>query len=304
MNPAPSLPIDCPAKVNLALSIASPLPNGYHPLASWMVAVHFADRLTLAPSPDAQSHFDFAYDPAAPVPGVIDWPLEKDLGFRAHALLESHVGRPLPISATLRKFIPTGAGLGGGSSDAAAMLVGINRLLGLKLDLATLRALGQKLGSDVGFLVAALAGQPSALVTGLGESLAPAPLAEIIHLVLIFPGFGCPTGDVYKTFDRLHAGAAARQPETQRVRDLITRSPLPQDGPFNDLAAPACAVRPRLGEIQADLTTKFGLPVHITGSGATLFVVAPNALTAKALARKATAVSGLAAVATRTLGGK
>lgn len=302
MNPGPPLPIDCPAKVNLALSIASPLPNGYHPLASWMVAVHFADRLTLAPSGDGATRFHLQFNPAAPVPGVVDWPLEKDLGFRAHALLEAHVGRPLPVTATFDKFIPAGAGLGGGSSDAAATLVGVDRLFQLGLSTDVLRGLGQKLGSDVGFLVAAMRGQPSALVTGLGEALEPAPTPELIHLVLIFPGFGCPTGEVYKAFDQLHAGATSREPQTQRVRELIARSPLPQDGPFNDLAAPACAVRPRLGELQASLAQSLALPVHVTGSGSTLFVVAPNAIAAKALARKVTATSGLAAVATRTLG--
>jgi 4-diphosphocytidyl-2C-methyl-D-erythritol kinase len=76
---------------------------------------------------------------------------------------------------------------------------------------------------------------------------------------------------------------------------------VPQDAPFNDLAEPACRVRPALGDLQRRTQAALGVPVHITGSGSTLFLIAPNVLAAKALARKVTATTGLAAVATRTL---
>ncbi len=267
MEPSREIALDCPAKVNLSLSIGSPLANGFHPLASWMVAVQFADQLRLAASTDGASHFHLAFDAAAPVPSQVDWPLNKDLAFRAHGLLEAHVGRSLPINATLLKRIPTGSGLGGGSSDAAAMLVGVNQLFSLGLDAATLRSLGQKLGSDVGFLVGALLGTPSAIVTGLGETLEPTVGSQVIDLVLIFPGFGCPTGEVYHAFDQLHAGSPRREPELQRVRALARQSPVVPSAPFNDLAAPACVVRPELGRVRERVASAVGLPVHITGSG-------------------------------------
>lgn len=306
MPPTDRVQLDCPAKVNLALSIASPLANGYHPLASWMVALHFADRLTLrrlnAMEGDAgASRFDITFAHDAPVRGAVDWPIEKDLAFRAHGLIEAQCGRKLPVHMTLDKRIPTGAGLGGGSSDAAAMLVALDRLYTLQLGRETLCTLGGKLGSDVAFLVSALLGQPSAIVTGLGETLEPAPLRGVLHLVLIFPTFGCPTGEVYRAFDQAHPAVQNRTADVERVRRVTGVSPLPPDAPFNDLAGPACSVRPELGRLQQSLTRSLNVPVHVTGSGSTLFLIAPDAAAAAALSKQATSVSGLAAIATHTI---
>lgn len=301
MTPIESIELACPAKVNLALAVGPPLPNGFHPLASWMAAVNFSDRMTLRKTTGA-SRFDLAFAEDAPVPAKVDWPLEKDLVFRAHRLLEEKVGRALPVELTLRKYIPAGAGLGGGSSDAAAALVGVNRLHNAGLETTELANLARKLGSDVAFLVHALLGQPSALVTGLGEGFEPLPIAELIHLVLILPPFGCPTGAVYQAFDRrLAAGKSAENPDADRIRRLASRFPVPQDAPFNDLAEPACDVRPELAVAREKLRAFLQIPVHITGSGSTLFVISPSALTAKATARRINAETGLAAVATRTL---
>lgn len=297
-----SLTITCPAKVNLALSVGAPVPpKGYHPLASWMVAVNFGDVLTLKkldPSHSSMYHISFADD--APVKQEVDWPLEKDLVVRAHRLLAEHRQRPMPTQVNLSKKIPAGAGLGGGSSDAAAMLVGMNGLYGLGLDDATLVALGGRLGSDVAFLVAAMRGAPSSVVTGFGEEIWPMPLIDNLDLVLIFPGLRCPTGPVYQAFDSLPDSKQA-QPDLERVRKLKPWSSLPQDGPFNDLAEPAFIVAPKLREIRDDLQKKMKLPIHVTGSGSTLFVVAPNETAAQVLARNVTALSGLPALATRTL---
>jgi 4-diphosphocytidyl-2-C-methyl-D-erythritol kinase len=302
MPAPPNVELACPSKVNLALSIGATRDDGLHPLASWMVAVQFADHLRLERA-ESRSAFDITFADDAPVPAKVDWPLEKDLAFRAHRLVEQRVGQPLPIHATLRKRIPAGAGLGGGSSDAAAMLAGVNTLYGLGLDRAALVELARRLGSDVAFLIGALQGEPSAIVSGVGETLEAAPLNELIHLVLIFPPFGCPTGAVYGAFDRLHPAASIAHPagDLERVRTLAATLPVPQDAPFNDLAEPACTVRPELGEFQRKLTSELQIPVHITGSGSTLFVIAPSALTAKVLARKVTATGDLPAIATRTL---
>src|SRR5690606_1208618 len=133
---------------------------GYHPLASWMVAVAFGDDMTLerldqpqdasdegGMDPKAGSDaisspiFDIAYAADAPCPCPVDWPLAKDLAYRALKLVEEHLGRSLSMRCTLRKRIPTGAGLGGGSTNAAGMLVGLNRLFDLQIAPETLRQL-------------------------------------------------------------------------------------------------------------------------------------------------------------------
>jgi 4-diphosphocytidyl-2C-methyl-D-erythritol kinase len=304
----------CPAKVNLALSVGSPRSDGLHPIASWMVAVSFADQLMLEQIDAGPSRFHLGFvdapggvsrDDGLLYPGgqTVDWPLEKDIAYRAHRVLESHIGASLPIRAALQKCIPPGAGLGGGSSDGAAMLVGLNQLFHLELGTPTLIQLAQQLGSDVGFLVSALAGESSALVTGIGERLEPLPLGEVVYLTLIFPDFGCPTGEVYRAFDQLRGVSEGHRfvPDESRVRGIATPLPLPEDAPFNDLAEPACLVRPRLKQIQGQLAVGLQVPVHITGSGSTLFLIAPSAIAGEGLARQATALTGLPAIATRTL---
>ncbi len=302
MPSAKTTVLACPAKVNLSLSIGSPLPTGMHPLSSWMVALEFADTLTLSPA--GQTRFEMVYASDAPKPCPIDWPIEKDLGARAHKLLESHVGHPLPIAYSLAKRIPTGAGLGGGSSNAAAALVGLNNAFSLNLDKSTLITLGQKLGSDVGFLIGALLGAPSAIVAGLGEKLDPVPIRQTIHLTLIFPSFGCPTGPVYGAFDKLHnykPGNPLTPSQDARVRAMTQAWPVTPDSPFNDLAQPACIVAPGLAQTQAAAQTALGLPVHITGSGSTLFAIAPSAAEAARLATLATKATGLPAISTKTI---
>jgi 4-diphosphocytidyl-2-C-methyl-D-erythritol kinase len=295
-----TIELTCPAKVNLALSVGSPLPSGMHPIASWMVALVFGDTLHLARTADATT-FDIYFASDAPSPSPIDWPLAKDLAFRAHAAMEQAIGKALRVRATLSKRIPTGAGLGGGSSDAAAMLVGLNRLFDLQLSQPQLCELAMTLGSDVAFLVAALHGHGSAVVTGLGETVEATPLADVVPIVLAFPGFGCPTGAVYGAFDKGLAGKTDKPADAAAVRAMTQRLPVPQAAPFNDLAAPACTVQPLLADAKAKLEAALNIPVHITGSGATLFVIAPSAITGKVLARKITAETGLPAVSTRTL---
>jgi 4-diphosphocytidyl-2-C-methyl-D-erythritol kinase len=295
--------LHCPAKVNLALSVAAadPAQNHFHPLASWMVALRFGDTLTLralaAAEGSAASRFDLRYAADAPCPGVVDWPLEKDLVYRAHALLEDQVARKLPVEVQLDKRIPTGAGLGGGSSDAAAALVGIDRLFGLGLGRETLLTLAARLGSDVPYLVGAMLGQTSAIVSGIGQQLTPAPRVSPIHLVLVFPGVACPTGAVYKAFD---AAPRPPQPNDKAVHRLTTLDPLPPDAPFNDLAQPACYVQPVLGQV-LDQLRRQNIRAHVTGSGSTLFSIAANAATAADLATRIHALTLRPTLVTQTM---
>lgn len=156
------LELSCPAKVNLALYVGAPCTDGLHPLASWMVALRFADTLTLQHHESGNdSRFDIRpIDESVDGRGFtgtssprisIDWPIEEDLVYRAHRLMEQHVGSHLPVHLKLRKRIPAGAGLGGGSSNAAATLVGLNHLFDLGLPDQTLIPIARRLGSDVVF---------------------------------------------------------------------------------------------------------------------------------------------------------
>jgi len=282
MTIPPTTVLHCPAKINLALSVGSPDGSGYHPIASWMVAVGLHDELHVQPrTPNAPSiyHIDWAAD--APQPGAIDWSLRDDLAVRAHRLVEQHVGRSLPIRMRLIKRIPAGAGLAGGSSDAAGMLRALDAAFDLRLDPAVQRDLAMQLGSDPAFFL----GPGSALVTGRGEHLEPLEPKNPIHLVLILPPLHCPTGAVYRAFDEATAGDRTPRPvDVPRVRSLAASDPLPAAALFNDLAEPAMAVTPDLRPLGEQLAAAADRPIHITGSGAGLFALADDAAHATRLA--------------------
>ena len=309
-GPRPSITLHCPAKVNLHLAVGPPLPPddphaGMHRIASWMVALAFGDTLTLDSA--SETAFDIAYAPDAPRPEAIDWPLEQDLACRAHALMQEHIGRPLPVKLTLRKRIPTGAGLGGGSADAAGVLVGLNRLYKLHQELPALAALAMRLGSDVAFAVAALCGVPSAIVTGLGETVTPtAPRAEPLHLALVLPDLHCPTARVYAAFDeqldRVHLtpDPVAQARGLAADRDPVARFATLGGASFNDLAEPAMTVEPRLRALHDRVRAELGLPCHVTGSGAALFVLCPDADAARAAADRIARATAVPCLATHT----
>ncbi|MCC6682773.1 MAG: 4-(cytidine 5'-diphospho)-2-C-methyl-D-erythritol kinase [Phycisphaeraceae bacterium] len=283
----------CHAKVNLALSVGPVGADRLHPIASWMVKLDFADELVIERTDVTQFTLRFADD--APQPQPIDWPLENDLAYRAHQLLEQHVGRPLPIRATLTKRIPAGAGLGGGSSDAGAMMRAVNELFELKLSDDELIALASQLGSDVAFAVSP---HRAALVTDYGQQLEPIATAKnIFKLILILPPQRCPTGAVYQVFDEL-GGATLDEP---RVRALTKSQHVVSAQLFNDLAAAAMRVEPKLAEAHARVSAVVNRPVHVTGSGAAMFSLADSAAQARQLAAAITQKTALAAVAARSL---
>jgi len=286
------------AKINLALAVDQPDSAGMHPIASWMAPVALADTVTLRTldaAPDIPLRATWADD--APMPTPIDWPAEKDLSVRALRALEAHVGQPLHALITIEKRTPAGAGLGGGSSDAATTLRLVNDLFELDLTVGELQRIGATLGSDIPFFLDEADPPRPALVTGLGDAIERVALAET-HLALIVPDFPCATGPVYKAFDALdpepfrdaEVGAMARTGEV--VGEAL----------FNDLAAAAERVEFVLGSIRSRAEQIAGAPVHVTGSGSALFIVCENE--GDALARAAAVraeLTGCATLATRTV---
>ena len=281
-----------PSKVNLALSVGAPDAGGMHPIASWMVTTRFGDDLLLKRlPPGTPSRYAIEWHDDAHRRTEIDWKVSKDLAVRAHRALEERLARELPVQLRLQKRIPVGGGLGGGSSDAGAMLRALDALFDLRLRPQFLEHLGAGLGSDVPFLVRG----GSAIVEGLGERLVVAP-SHRTHLVLVFPDAQCPTGAVYRAFDALVAGACV---DHARVRELAERG-AGADSPFNDLALAACHVSPRLAEVRADVEALARQTVHVSGSGSTLFLVCDSAVHADVLADTIGNQLGIPAVSTVT----
>ncbi len=271
-----SITLRAHAKLNLALAVGPPMPpKGYHPIASWFVAIELHDTLTLTRLPEGTpSACVIRWAADAPNPTAIDWPVEKDLAARAHRLLEAHVRRVLPCSMLLEKRTPVGGGLGGGSSDAAGALRGLNAMFSLGLSCTELAAISATLGSDIAFFLDEADTPRPAIVTGFGDRIQRLAQGTDAPALLIIPPFGCPTGPVYHALDRAPAACV----DEERIRTLIAASEhggIPAADLFNDLAEPACVVQPRLRGALASLRSALGpaVPVHVTGSGSTMFVL-------------------------------
>lgn len=286
------------AKLNLVLSVGGPEPAdspkpGFHRIASWIAAIDLYDELLVESLPDdRESSYKISWMGDAIRPSAIDWPIPKDLAVRAHRLLEEHVGRRLPVHMELRKRIPIGAGLGGGSSDAAAMLRAVNELFRLKLTAGEFESCAARLGSDVAFFLDN--GEPSrnlprpALVTGFGDHIERIPFIPASAL-LVVPPFGCPTAGVYGAYDRLLAGseqvdASIRQeshPTAEAnialvkllIRRAIEIGYIEPSLCFNALTAPAIHLEPRLAGIIETVTEFSQMQAHLTGSGSCIFVI-------------------------------
>ncbi len=289
-----------PAKLNLALSVGAPCEtsgahrSSMHPLSSWMVTVDLVDDLHLERlAPTSASLFATIWHAQALRPSDIDWDLSVDLVHRAHDRLEQFVGKSLPVKSRVEKRIPVGGGLGGGSSDAAAMLRGLNELFALNLPVSDLEHIASTLGSDIPFLVRG----GSALVGGFGEQIESLGQPPALNAVLFFPGVPCPTGAVYGAFDRITPSALLRQ---QCVRDLAGRRTISPSDPFNDLAHAAVHVAPSIADDIDEISALSDLPVHVCGSGSSLFVLCSDPAHAQALASTASTRLAIPAVAVAT----
>jgi 4-diphosphocytidyl-2-C-methyl-D-erythritol kinase len=176
------LGLPAPAKLNLFLHVLGRRPDGYHELQSAMQLIDLADQLDFELRPDGALHRS----------GDLVGAADADLCLRAARLLQAATGCRLGAEIRVRKRIPAGAGMGGGSSDAATTLIALNRLWRLDLDRVALARLGLQLGADVPFFVAG----HNAFVEGLGEILSPLDLPPRRYLV-IWPGVPLATAAIF-----------------------------------------------------------------------------------------------------------
>lgn len=271
------------AKVNLSLSVGPPdeSEGQMHPIASVMATVDFHDDLSVTRLDEGDiSRYAILWHEDALQKTPIDWSITSDLAVRAHRSLEAEVGKTLPVQLKLEKRIPVGAGLGGGSSDAAAMLRATAALFDLEVDL---HAVGAAIGSDVPFLLEG----GTQLVSGFGEKLEQVQRADLA-LVIILPPYGCATGEVYDAFDEfstVHFDAARA-----RNGDI-----------FNDLTSAAIACTESLAHDMERVVKVCESDVHLSGSGSSMFVICDNAMHAEALAPAIQEKTGLVAIATQTI---
>lgn len=266
--------LDAPAKVNLYLEILGKRADGFHELETLMLAVDLCDTLRFSPSETLSMSCDATELSTGP----------ENLVLRAANLLLRETGVSAGATIHLSKRIPWAAGLGGGSSDAATTLVGLNALWNTGLSVPELTALAARLGSDVGFFV----GSRAAWCTGRGEVVETLPTRSDLHLVLISPGFGLNTADVYR---RLSPPPHPRSGDG--VRDAFLRGGVEDLGreAFNRLTQPALELRPELGDWLTELKSWGVAGASMSGSGSTIFALCRTASEALTVAAGLTAES-------------
>jgi 4-diphosphocytidyl-2-C-methyl-D-erythritol kinase len=263
------------AKVNLFLHVGPPEPSGYHPVSSLAVFADVGDRLSVAPA----ETFEFVVEgPFAPALKGED----DNLVLRAIRDLESAIGEAFgPMRLILQKNLPVAAGLGGGTSDAAAALRLLDIALGLVLPDELLAAVASELGAD-GALC--FAGAP-AIAEGRGERLSPAPQLPELHAVLVNPGRPSPTKTVYAAYDAAGLARPVERPDLPEAFESAAELAAFLALTRNDLERPAVLNEPAIGEVLARLhAAPETLLARMSGSGATCFALTEGEFDAASLA--------------------
>lgn len=258
-----SLTLHPPAKVNLYLRVGSRRPDGFHEIDSLFQMIDLCDTLTLTPT---ESGVDLKTS-GRPLSGDPS----ENLVFRAARLFQAETGIPRGVRIFLEKVIPAGAGLGGGSSDAAATLIGLDRLWEARCPRPRLHALAARLGSDVPFFLDG----PTAHVRGRGERVDSLPGVFPYHLVVVFPGVAIGTAWAYRGLDALRGDPLTNPPPypmINRFPDTIQEgNPEAWYRQPNDLEPIAVAAYPEVAAALRALSDRGGEWVRMSGSGSAVF---------------------------------
>ncbi|HEV8691642.1 MAG TPA: 4-(cytidine 5'-diphospho)-2-C-methyl-D-erythritol kinase [Ideonella sp.] len=256
--------LPAPAKLNLYLHVIGRRADGYHLLQSVFALIDWADTLHLEVRADGKLQ---RHDLGAPLPA-------EDLCLKAARLLQAESGCALGADISIAKQVPWGAGLGGGSSNAATVLIGLNRLWALAWPRERLLALGARLGADVPFFI----GGRNAFVEGIGERLTPVALAPQ-HYAVVKPAAAISTAEIFSS------PLMTRDSETAIVAgfladaEALVRSELGWGGGDvklaafpgrNDLQRAAEALCPEVAEVGRWLQARFGNS-RMTGSGRAVY---------------------------------
>lgn len=255
MSELSGAPWPAPAKLNLFLHITGRRPDGYHELQTLFQFLDHGDALRFHSAPAGR------IERLGPLAGV---PEEQDLCLRAARLLREHTGTRSGVTIELDKRLPLGGGLGGGSSDAATVLVALNRIWKTGLDADQLAALGLRLGADVPVFVRGFA----AWAEGVGERLTPVVVPEPWYLVVV-PPVSVSTAAIFS------------DPELTRDTPPITIADFLSGAGHNDCEP---VVRRRFPAVDAVLTRlREPGPARMTGTGACVFLPLADAAAARDL---------------------
>lgn len=262
------LTLQSPAKINLSLRILGKRPDGFHEISTQMCKVALFDTVTITQLPKGDSTVLTCSAPDVPVD-------ESNLALRALRLFEKETSCQFAWKLHLEKNIPSGAGLGGGSGNAATVLRGLNLLCNNPLNDTQLHGLAAQIGSDVPFF---LLEQSAAIGTGRGEQVTPVGFPWKLPLVLIKPPFPIPTPWAYQKW------AASRE-----LKGVLYASQLcPWGEMVNDLERPVFEKYLLLPVLKSKLLESDNtLAALMSGSGSTMFAITKTAAAAEELAEQA-----------------
>jgi 4-diphosphocytidyl-2-C-methyl-D-erythritol kinase len=248
-----------PAKLNLTLEVLSRRVDGFHEIRSVVQTINLCDRLDLQPDKKMVFRCD--------APG---WLPEESLVSRAAALLKETSGCTEGATIELSKKIPLLSGLGGDSSDAAAALIGLNRLWGLAYSSGELARLASQLGSDVAFFLFG----GTALMQGRGEVVSPLPPLPEMWAVLLMPDVSRIAGKTGRLYASLKSGHYSSGQATEELVALLTRGgDVTPDNLFNAFDGVAYDIFEGLGSYRQRFLEAGAGSVHLAGSGPTLFTL-------------------------------
>jgi 4-diphosphocytidyl-2-C-methyl-D-erythritol kinase len=249
------------AKINLALAVTGKRDDGYHDLRSVFATIDLADRVRVAPS----QHLEVRIGPD------VGAPRGEDLASRAVRAMAAATGHDAAAFVQIRKRVPVAAGLGGGSSDAGAVIRALATIW--RRDDVDLVAVAATVGSDVPFFVR---DARVALVSGRGERVDPLPDPHPMHVVIVRSRARLSTAEVFAALRHEDRGAIV---SVDVVRDAFARRTVtPQllrEHARNDLLAPAERLCPEIGDARSRAAQR-GIQLALSGSGPTLFMVADD----------------------------
>lgn len=256
-----------PAKINLSFRIHALRADGFHEIETLMAPISLADELTIAYAGDTDCIELTCDDPSVPAG-------EDNLVIRAARLFFEHTSLKAGLRIDLQKRIPHGAGLGGGSSDAAITLIGLNELLEVGIGPGGLAQLAAEIGSDVPFFIY----QSAALCCGRGEMVKPSTLRGTLQLLLLKPSFGVPTPWAYSRWK-----VSRELPEMNYMPQVFHGITF-----FNDLERPVFEKHLFLARMKMWLITQPEVGAALlSGSGSTIFAVLREGSEAELIAARA-----------------
>lgn len=272
---ARTLSVLAPAKINLYLHVTGIREDGYHLLDSLVAFADCGDRIEIEPASGFSFRIKGPFAPAFTAAERDETPESANIAVRAAWLYAQTAGKDLSCRLTLIKNMPLAAGIGGGSSDAAAVLWGLAVFWGLPCPHPQISALAGALGADV---PACLAAAPVHM-TGIGDVLKPAPFLPDVPVLLVNPGRPCPTPEIFRLFDR-----SAQKPEKGRLPFSMPDRPLEAEELIaflrqrtNDLEKAATGHVPVIADTLQALEKSNGCRLaRMSGSGATCFALFEN----------------------------